>query len=86
MADKCRKMTPGEKLAREADRRNARVREDVPLFADQLELGTAEGLYWKRRRDWARAADTYTSALKTSERVNCNARSRLTRRAGLPKR
>jgi hypothetical protein len=48
-----KKRTEAEKLWRRrqqaADRKNARLRDEVPLFADQLPQHTAEGEYWRWR-------------------------------------
>jgi hypothetical protein len=56
-----KKLTAEEKAARKhqrsAERKNARIREDVPLFADQLPQNTAEGEYWHWRRNKACAAE-----------------------------
>src|SRR5262245_17444374 len=56
-----RKVTPEERERRRheanAARKNAMLRADVPLFADQLPEHTADGEYWRWRRNKAEAAE-----------------------------
>jgi hypothetical protein len=50
-------LTPAEKQARRhqqnADKKNARLREEIPLFVDQVPVETAEGERWHWRRNIA---------------------------------
>jgi hypothetical protein len=50
------RMTEGEKRARKAERITAREKEQAGLFAHLVEETTEKDLYWKSRRDKARAA------------------------------
>jgi len=56
-----RKRTPEERERRRhrasANRKNAQLRTELPLFADQLPEHTAEGEYWHWRRNKALAAE-----------------------------